>query len=105
MASGATSLPRSSTRQPVALQQNLHNVLADVVDIPLHGGQENLGGSAVLSRGEVLLQHLKSRLGRFRAHEKLGQEEGSLLKPFAHLVQGRHQLPIDDVQNRLAALR
>ena len=49
--------------------------------------------------GEVALEHLEGPLGGLCAHKELGEEEGSLLKPLAHLIQGGDQLAVDDVQN------
>ena len=44
------------------------------------------------------LDNLKRSLGGLRAHKKLGQEHGSLLKPFSHTVQGRYHLTVDNIQ-------
>ena len=90
--------------EAVALQQDLHDVLADVVNVPLHRGQHDLGGTVALRGGQILLQDLEGLLRRLGAHEQLGQEELALLKGLAHLVQGGDQLAVDDVENFSPAL-
>ena len=49
----------------------------------------------------LCLDDLKGYFCRFRAHEKLREEDGSLLKSLSYPVQGRNHLVIDDCQGFL----
>ena len=51
----------------------------------------------VSKMGNTLTLKLKCSLGSLRAHKKLGQEHGALLKSFSHTVQGRYHLTVDDI--------
>ena len=48
-------LPQVQDPEAVALQEDLDDVLPDVVDVPLHRGQEDLGTAAGLPRREIFL--------------------------------------------------
>ena len=84
----------------VIFQQNLHDVLADIMDVTFHRCQDDgsflfPGLSASI---HSCLDDLKCGLGSLRAHKKLGQEHGALLKPLSHTVQGRYHLAVDDIK-------
>ena len=77
-------------RVAVVFQQHLHDVLADVVDVPLDGGQHH---GAPAHRPPVLLgqgvpDHLKGGLGGPGGLDELGEEDLVLLKVGPHPVQG-----------------
>ena len=83
--------------EAVILQQDLHNVLPDVVDVPLHRGNDNgqvaaLGVSLAL---EVGFNHLEGRLGCLGAHQQLGEKERLFLKALSHGVQGGDDFLVD----------
>ena len=69
------------------------------MDVTFHRRQDDgpflfLGLSASI---HSCLDDLKCSLGSLRAHKKLGQEHGALLKSFSHTVQGRYHLTVDDI--------
>ena len=77
--------------EAVVFEDDLHDVLADVVDIALHRRDDDatlaLVGRALLCDGGLDL--LKGALGGAGCLEQLGQEEGALFVLVAHDVQRR----------------
>ena len=89
----------------VVFQQDLDNILADVVDIPLDGGQNNgplWGGFPAWLGGKPVSDDLKRCLRRSRGLDKLGQEDPARLKVRTHLIQGGDE---DIVHHRHAVHR
>ena len=70
------------------------------MDIPLHRGKNDPALHFLGLPLQKLFYHLKGRLGSFRAHKKLRQENRSRLKTFSHLVEGGDQVPVDQIQCR-----
>ena len=82
----------------VVVEQGLDDVLADVVNVALDCGENDLAlAHARAARfGEVLLYHLKARLSGVRALDKLRQEYLFVLKVRAYPVEGGDQLLVND---------
>ena len=72
----------------VVLQHRPDDVLADVVDVALDGGDDDglSVGHAALG-GQHLPHHVAGGLGRVGGAHELGQEQRPRLVPAAHLVQ------------------
>src|SRR6185295_18595036 len=97
----------------VTLQYDADDVLADVVDVALHGGEHDLaGGVAAVGRrtiGEVarlFLFHERHQIGdRLLHHARrlyhLGQEHLSVAEEIADDVHTGHERAFDDVQRAL----
>ena len=87
---------------PVILPQHFYNIFADVVDIAFHNGQYD--GVALRFAGlpclHLFFDFIKSRLGRVRRHQKLGQEQRLFAKAFPHRVEGGNDVLVDDLQRR-----
>ena len=84
----------------VVLQQHAHDVLANVVDVALHGCQHDLAlrrHGPALRRG--LAQHREARLGGLGRGHQLRQEEGAPLEAVAHLVKRGNQHLVDGVHH------
>ena len=79
-------------RKPVVSHHQRHQVLPDVVDVALHGGQNHRGST--LRRPLFLQQGLQDPDGTlhgFRPRDELRQEIFSLIEQVSHLVDGGHQ--------------
>ena len=87
----------------VVFQKHLHNILSDVVNITLNSSQNDLTFLLLLlTTGiQLFLDNPKSALCRLRAHQKLRQEHGPLLKALSHYIQCRNDLAVDDLQGIL----
>ena len=70
------------------------------MDVTLDGGENDPPLHLLGLSLQGLLEHIKCRFGGLRAHQKLRQENGSLLKPFSHFVEGGDQIPVDQVEYR-----
>ena len=86
--------------EAVIFQNDPHDVLADVVHVPLDGGQHDL---ALARAGRAVFRHrgldlLKGGLGGAGRLQQLGQEQRALLVPRAHRVEGRDQGVVHKVQ-------
>ena len=83
----------------VVLQQHLHDIFANIVNIAVHGGKHNFVGAFLLLAGgaQLFLDHIKSRFGRVCAHQQLGQKYLILLKSVAHHIQCRDNMLVDDL--------
>ena len=90
--------------KPIGLQQHLHNVFSNVVDVALHGGQSNpplpaVPAGALFPQGPP--HQGKGTLRRLRAHEQLGQKQRPCLIAIAYLGQRRQQTLLRQVHGRL----
>ena len=84
----------------VIFQNDADNVLADVVDVPLDGGNDNpaLALPLAAAGGKGRLDFLEGRLGGGGGLEQLGQEERSLFKTVPHGVQRGDEGGVHQVQ-------
>ena len=71
------------------------------MDIPLNRSKDNDSFFLLAPAGlfHFCLNDLKRAFGCLGAHQKLGQEYGSLLKALSHPVQSRNHLCIDHFQS------
>ena len=86
--------------EAVIFQNDPHDVLADVVDVPLDGGQHDL---ALARAGRAVFRHrgldlLKGGLGGAGRLQQLGQEQRPLLVPRAHRVEGGDQGVVHQIE-------
>ena len=81
----------------VVLQEHLHDVLSDVVDVPLDGGQDD-GALVPSPLGQAASEHVKGGLHRLGGGHELGQEQGAPLIPLPHPVQSGDDAAVDDLQ-------
>ena len=92
--------------EPVAPQDDARDVLADVVDIPLHRRMDDdrplhglfAGFHVRLQQGHCVLHHL----GRL---DDLREEHLPLAEPPSHLLHSGHQRPLDDLYGRSQPLQ
>ena len=86
----------------VVLQQHFHDILADIVNIAFDGGEHDLSffDRLLPHLAEVAANRFKPFFGRIRAHQQLRQEDGSVFKALAHLVQCRYQMLLNNIQRR-----
>ena len=86
----------------VVLEQHLHDVLADVVDVALYGGKHDvalvLGGAG----RHACLHGVEAHLDRLGRGHELGQEELAALELGTHLVEHGDEAAVNDLQ-RVAA--
>ncbi len=85
---------------PIAVvgKNDLDEVLADVVDIALDGGQDDGGPGGRARLLEVGLEMGDRRLHGLRRLEHLGHDELVVVEQPPHLVHASHEGPVDDVQ-------
>ena len=84
----------------VVLHEHLHDVLADVVNIALHGRENHTAAFLPSGTAHRALNDLKGCLCRLGRHEKLRQEERPLFKALAHHIEGGNELLIHNVERR-----
>ena len=81
----------------VVIEQHLDDVLTDVVDVALDGGHADFALVGNLAGGHQALDGVKAHTrGLGRGHE-LRQEELSLVKEDANLVEGGDKVVVDEV--------
>ena len=84
----------------VVFQQHAHDVLADVVDVPVDGTDDDgtLAGRRGLSSRSRGTNDLEASLGGLGRGHELRQEEGALLEATTHLVEGWNEDLVDGVE-------
>ena len=82
----------------VVLEQDLHDVLSDVVDVTLDGREDDAALRFLRAAGHGFLHDGEGCLGGFCGHEELREEDGALFKALADDVECRHEVLIDDVE-------
>ena len=87
----------------VVAEDDLDQILADVVDVALHGGQHDHA-----ARGRVRLLHVGLEVGHRRFHglrrlEHLGHDELIVVEEAADLVHAAQERPVDDLERRRLA--
>ena len=81
----------------VVFEQHLDDVLADVVDVPLDGGEDDLLLLLLRQVGHRFVDHRERRFGCFGAHQKLREEDAAVLKSFADLIESGDEHLVDQV--------
>ena len=87
----------------VIFQNDLHDVLADVVNVALDRGHHDLAAArpGLPGLGNGVLHHFKGALGSGRRLKQLRQEQRALFKACAHAVQRRNQHLVHQLQRLL----
>ena len=86
--------------EAVALEDDAHDVLADVVDVALHGAQHDLARRAQALTGQVGTQEIEGGQRGPGAQHQLGHEQLALLVAPPHQLHARGQPLRDDVLRR-----
>ena len=82
----------------VILQDHFYDVLADIVDVALHGREDDPALDRGLSAGrDPALDLIEALLRDVRRQDELGQEEGALFKFPANNVERGDQDAVDHV--------
>ena len=82
----------------VVLEQHLHDVLADVVDVALHGGKHDVALVLSGTRRHARLHGVEAHLDRLGRGHELGQEELAALELGTHLVEHGDEAAVNDLQ-------
>ena len=82
----------------VVAEDDLDEVLADVVDVTLHGGQHHHAARGGLRLLHVRLEVRDRRLHRLRRLQHLGDDELVVIEEPSDLVHAAHERPVDDGQ-------
>ena len=84
----------------IIFQKDLHDILPNIMDIPLHRRQDHL--SLLLlnlsARLHGLLHDSKRRLRSLRTHQKLREEHRSGLESLSDLVESRDHVRVDEFE-------
>ena len=90
----------------VVLEDDLDQVLADVVDVALHGGEHDGAAGGVLVLGHELLEVGDGGLHGLGGLEHLGHDELVVVEEAPDLLHALHERPVDDVERaRLVELQ
>ena len=84
----------------VVAEDDLDEVLADVVDVTLHGGQHHHAARGGLRLLHVRLEVRDRRLHRLRRLQHLGDDQLVVVKQPPDLGHPRHQRSIDNIERR-----
>ena len=78
----------------VVLQHHPDDILANVVDVPFHSGQQNLalGDALATPAGNALFDQVKAGTGGVGGVDELRQEDNLLFVLLPHHIQGGNQL-------------
>ncbi len=82
----------------VVAKDDLDEVLADVVDVALDGGQHDGGPGGRVGLLHEGLEIANRRLHGLRRLEHLGHDELVVVEEAAHLVHAPHERTVDDVE-------
>ena len=82
----------------VVLKQHFHDILADVVDVALHGGKHDVALVLSGARRHARLHGVEAHLDRLGRGHELGQEELATLELGTHLVEHGDKAAVDDLQ-------
>ena len=84
----------------VVFENDAHDIFADIMYIPLDGGDNDLALAALClaGSGDLCLDGFKGGLGSGGGLQQLRQKNGAFFKAIAHHVQRRDQRGVDNVQ-------
>ena len=81
-------------------EDDLDQVLADVVDVALHRGEDDLAARRGVGLLHELLEVVDRGLHRFGRLQHFGDDQLVVVEQPADLGHARHQRPVDDVERR-----
>ena len=84
----------------VVREDDLHQVLADIVHVALHRGQDHLAARLRFRALHELLEVAHGGLHGFGRLQHLRHNQLIVVKQPADLVHAHHQRPVDDVERR-----
>ena len=82
----------------VVFEQDLHDVLSDVVDVALHGREDDAALRLLRAASHGFLHDGEGGLGGFRGHEELREEDGAFFEALTDDVECRHEVLVYDVE-------
>jgi hypothetical protein len=81
-------------------QDDLHQVLADIVHVALHRGQDHLAARRRVGLLHELLEVVDRGLHGLGRLQHLGHDQLVVVEQAAHFAHAGHQRPVDDVERR-----